>query len=114
MLGSRVAIAAGIHLGAFAASFALMRWTEARLGIYRIMQGPADGLSSGLILGLGVIYALALVALGIVAVRDARHPIESRAVRTAVVTGMTLAQVALGFLIVALGMIFAAGGIPQG
>jgi len=114
MIRSRIAIAAGIHIGAFAANFALMRWTEDRLGMYRIMQGPADGLSNGLTLGLGVIYTLALIALAVVALRDTRHPISSRAGRMALVTVTTLVQVALGLLITGLGMIFAAGGIPQG
>ena len=111
---SRIAISAGIHIGAFAANFALMRWDEDRRGMYRIMQGPADGLSNGLMLGLGVIYALALISLAVVALRDTHHPIESRAGRTALVTVTTLAQMALGFLITGLGMVFAAGGIPQG
>ncbi|WP_417232565.1 hypothetical protein [Brevundimonas sp.] len=107
-------IAIGIHIAAFAANFALMRWDENRLGMYRIMQGPADRLSNGLTLGLGVVYALALIALAVVALRDTRHPVRNHAGRAALVTATTLAQIALGFLITALGMIFAAGGIPQG
>ena len=82
--------------------------------MYRIMQGPADGLSNGLTLGLGVVYALALIALAVIALRDTRHPIRNRPGRTAVVAATTLVQIASGVLITAFGMIFAAGGIPQG